>query len=390
MAGRFFRPSLAEKKAMRKRLLYLLAICLPGAIMAQAKKDGNKIPLTAEHWNFAPTTTEFGDYKGQQALRVVKNGVGATVLKDLQFSNGAIEFDMIPEDSFFACFYFHWQDKMESETFYLRTQGGDKPGALWPIQYTSIIKGVNMWDMYPQYQGPAAFKKTEWNHIRLVMNGLQMRAYINDMQHPVMEVPRLEGNTTTGTIAFEGKLAIANLVVKPNDTEGLLPQAGLDPTSFDPRYLRHWAISGPVPLPFGSELYERNLPAKETVWDTISAERQGLINLSRRFGFSGKDRRAVWLKVKLHTAIDQQRRVSLGFSDEVWIFLNGREAFADKNLFGAPGMKAPEGRCAVDNTSFNLPLKAGDNELLIGVSNDFYGWGIIARLDNMEGITVVP
>jgi hypothetical protein len=35
-----------------------------------------------------------------------------------------------------------------------------------------------------------------------------------------------------------------------------------------------------------------------------------------------------------------------------------------------------------------LPLIAGDNELLIGVGNDFYGWGMVARLDSLEGLTI--
>jgi hypothetical protein len=33
-----------------------------------------------------------------------------------------------------------------------------------------------------------------------------------------------------------------------------------------------------------------------------------------------------------------------------------------------------------------VPLKAGDNELLIGIANDFYGWGLVARLDNLDDI----
>lgn len=52
-----------------------------------------------------------------------------------------------------------------------------------------------------------------------------------------------------------------------------------------------------------------------------------------------------------------------------------------------PIRKEPDGRCSIENTSFNLPLNAGDNELLIGVANDFYGWGIVARIDSLAGVT---
>jgi hypothetical protein len=48
--------------------------------------------------------------------------------------------------------------------------------------------------------------------------------------------------------------------------------------------------------------------------------------------------------------------------------------------------KQPRARCSIENATFTLPLQAGDNEVLIGVANDFYGWAVIARLDSMEGI----
>jgi hypothetical protein len=51
-------------------------------------------------------------------------------------------------------------------------------------------------------------------------------------------------------------------------------------------------------------------------------------------------------------------------------------------------MKAPAGRVSLDNASFDLPLKAGKNEILIAVVNDFYGWGIIAHLQDNYGISL--
>jgi len=34
-------------------------------------------------------------------------------------------------------------------------------------------------------------------------------------------------------------------------------------------------------------------------------------------------------------------------------------------------------------------LKEGKNEILIGLANYFYGWGIIARLDDVPGIRLM-
>jgi hypothetical protein len=48
--------------------------------------------------------------------------------------------------------------------------------------------------------------------------------------------------------------------------------------------------------------------------------------------------------------------------------------------------KEPDGRCALLNSSFLLPLKEGDNDVVIALANHFYGWGIEFRLEDVEGI----
>jgi hypothetical protein len=80
--------------------------------------------------------------------------------------------------------------------------------------------------------------------------------------------------------------------------------------------------------------------------------------------------------------------LSLGFTNEVWVFLNGQYLYIDKNFYDEPSMKLPRARVSIENCSFNLPLKAGANELLIGVGNDFFGWGIVARLDETTGVKI--
>jgi hypothetical protein len=81
-------------------------------------------------------------------------------------------------------------------------------------------------------------------------------------------------------------------------------------------------------------------------------------------------------------------KLNLGFTNDVWVFLNGRYLYVDKNYCDEPSMKTPRGRVSIENSSFNLPLKAGANELLIGVGNGFLGWGIVARLNNNVGLKI--
>jgi hypothetical protein len=357
--------------------------------LSQQKKPSAalKIPMTADRWEFKPEKLQFLEYKSVPAIRIVARNAPA-IVKGLDFSNGTIEYDIEPEDRAFAGIYFRRKDSTECEYFYLRVGDAGNPNAIDGIQYAPIVKNVLLWDMLDYYQGPANFKKGEWNHIKLVISGAQMLVYVNDLSRPALEIPRLEGNTTSGSLAFDGMGYIANLVIRPDLTEGLSPAEGFDPTHQDPRYLRSFTVSQPEPLPPGQELSAAHLPAAGNDWEKITAERRGLINLTRRFGKS-TSRRVVWLKARLKVANEQVRNLRFGFSDEAWVFINGQLDFADKNIYMAPIRKEPDGRCDLDNASFSLPLKAGVNELLIGISNDFYGWGIIARLDSMEGIELV-
>lgn len=363
-------------------------VILAGMILLlYTEAAAQNIPMTPERWQFKEGKAAFGEYQSEDAIHLL-NSADLVTVKDLSFTNGTIEFDWAPEDPFFAGMYFRMKDSLETECFYLRVKAGGVPGAMQAVQYAPFIKGVNLWDLLPHYQGAASFRAGAWNHCRLVISGKKMLAFVNDMERPVLQIPRLEGNTASGGLAFDGKGWIANLVVKPGETGGLTAAEDFDPAYNDPRYLRQWSISQPQPLPPQQEPFFILPPEIETTWTPVAAERLGLVNITRLYG-GNKERRMVWLKTKLRAAAAQVREVTLGFSDEIWIYVNGKPVYTDKNIFGTPASKPPLGRCSLENASFRLPLAQGDNEVLIALACNFYGWGLMARLDLMEGIEVV-
>jgi hypothetical protein len=370
---------------MTKTAIGLLLLLLPVSAGAQQKKKAITVPLQAAHWNFKPGTVEFLSYKSVPAMKIL-NSADSAVLKNLDFKDGTIEYDMEPLDPNFTSFHFRRSSAAENECFYFRTAASGKEGA---VQYAPFLGGVNLWDMLFHYQNVAWFEKGTWNHVKLVVSGKQLRVYVNDSLHPVLEVPQLEGNTWHGALSFDGQVIISNLVVKPDQTGGLSPQEGVDITNNDARYLRKWLISPVITMAEKIDYSTGYFPTKETTWDTIRAERRGLINLTRKLGGAEKGvRRLIWLKTTIQSAVAQERTLHLGFSDEVWVFANGKYVYLDKNIYGSPLMKQPDGRCTVDNCSFKLPLAKGDNELLIGVANYFYGWGIIAQVDKLTDIVI--
>jgi len=372
-----------------KKVLFVFAIVfIATQIIAQKanqkanQKNEIRIPIKTESWTSKENRTAFVDHKGVPSFEM-NSGSELMTAKDVTFTNGTLEFDMDLKEGFAGC-YFHFENENNSELVYLRDVP-DPTKSVGAIQYAPIIKGVNMWDMMYHYQTGANFKKGEWTHFKFVISGSQMLVYVNDMSRPTLEIPRLEGDTTTGGIAFNGNCFIANVVLKPNETAGLSPNAGFDPTNYDIRYMRNWQVSEPEPLPLGQELNNSELPDIRTKWQQVSAERMGLINLSRIYGNSSA-RRYVWLRTKITATKEVKRKIDFGFSDEVWVFLNDALTYADKSLYGQGMRKKPDGRISIDNSSFEITLKEGQNDLLIGLSNDFYGWGIIARLDDLEGL----
>ncbi len=373
-----------------KTSLFILTLCLVCHLVFAQKNKSTQVPLVADKWTFQPGQVEFTQEKGVPIMKIMP-GAGKVLAKDIDFTNGTIEFDVKPKG---ISFYFRMKDAKETECFYFRMGMGGMGNsnlntAMDALQYAPYVDGVLLWNTYGHYQSGAPIKKEEWNHVKLVISGSQMRMYVNSSDKPTLEVDKLEGNTTHGGIGFEGDMLVSNLVVKPNETEGLSPQPGIDPTHHDPRYIRSWAVSEPVTMPKNVDFSYDFLPNPETKWQVLETERRGIVNLTRKFGKS-ETRRIVWLKVKIQSAVAGKKKVDFGFNDDVWVFLNGQITYVDKNLQGRPIAKVPDGRLSIENTSFVLPLKEGNNELLIGVANDFFGWSVIARMENMTDIEIAP
>ncbi len=346
---------------------------------------GQTIPLDSQTWNYTGKAVEFKTVNGNQKMLITPSS-GKVIAKNIIFSDGIIEFDAKPKA---LSFFFRMNNDKELEYFYLRTARSGDSTAMDAIQYAPYIDGVLMWNSYPQFQSHANFLVDQENHFKFIIAGPQMQIFINSDTIPTLEVDHLEGNFREGTIGFEGNAEISNLMVDSSSVEGLLPKSGIDPTANDPRYIRKWAISDPIPVPEKVDFSYEFLPTPVTKWAVIDTERRGLVNIIRKFG-NTEAKRLVWLKVNIESETDQRKRIDLGFLTEVWVFLNGQITYLDKNLEGRLMAKNPDGRISVENTSFELALKKGSNELLIGLANQYWGSGAIARVENMEGIKISP
>ena len=183
----------------------------------------------------------------------------------------------------------------------------------------------------------------------------------------------------------------ADLTITPDAVEGLPGEPDRDATASDDRYVRHWQISPFSKLAEGQAPAYSDLPGSSAAWASLEAERGGLVNASRLYGLpvAPPDRAMVWLKTTIRSSRGQQKHVSLGWAREVFVFVNGQLVFADKNLYDPPeARKTPDGRLSIENGSLMLPLKTGDNELAVAVVDDFFGWGIKMRFDDVKDLVL--
>ena len=386
------------------KVVILILLCtFAGTILAQKNKIKNeagiKVPMDAARWEYDSSHAEFVSHRNVKAVKPRRGGYQIT-LKDQAFKDGIIEYDVELTGIGFPGINFRASaDGKYSENFYIRSFGKVAPESRFTLQYTAVIDNVSMWDLSDEYQAGAIIYQEGWNHVKLVVSGRQMKAYVNDMTKPALAISRLEGRDEAGKISLTGNVIYANLILKPNVTEGLTAEAGYSPVDYDPNYIRDWMVSPAQDFPFGRDivfplpsmrgaLNKSELPDSATLWSPLVAEYRGVVNLSSKFGGVPDDkRRLAWIKTTVNSATAQEKVLRLGFSDEIWVFVNGQLLHVDKNYFGTPQQK-DGGRCTLNNTSIRMPLKSGDNEILIALANYFYGWGVVARFEDMGGIRV--
>jgi hypothetical protein len=375
--------TLVSKDVLNRMALW---VCFLSALAIADGAEPVTISMTAEHWQ-AKENAEFlrqlGFFHGLMRLNT-----GNAVLKDVTFTNGTIEFDVNTIGRGMPGIAFRQQDEANFELLYLRPDP-NCPAFRACIQYAPQTHGVLLWDFFPQYQNRAPLRENGWNHIKMVVSGRRMNVFVNDAVSPALEVGRLEGDALKGGLRLQGPGTFANMVITPDRVDGLSPEPAKDPLDEDRGLVRNWRLSTFAALPNGKDPMYHEIPSASPEWKTISTERNGLVNLSREYGrpLPEPNRAVAWVKTKITSDRKQTKKVEIGWTRELWVFVNGKLVYADKNLFESEeARKFPDGRCSLDNGAFTLPLEAGDNEVAVAIANAFFGWGLMLRLPDPEGV----
>lgn len=354
-------------------------LAAPAAAQDTAQLDGLTWRLSGE--------VKVAPHRGRQALAFRS---GTALLDAPPFENGTVEFDLaLRYVRAFTGVSFRREDG-GSEQFYLRPH---QRGRFDAMQYTPVEHGVAAWQLYPEYNAAFDTPFDRWLHVRLVVSGARLAVYLDGGADPVLVVDRLRRDPRAGGIQLFSSFpagepadlfpaAVANVRVTPDRAPGAA--AAPEPAS-SPGVIPSWALSPAVPDP-GTPI--RRLPTVAGAWTVADADELGRVNIARHRAIpAGAERGTVLARVVIRSDRAQRKKLGLGFSDEGSVFLNGELVFSANNTFLSRSGRYL-GIMTVENDALYLPLRAGENELVIAVTEAFGGWGVVGRFEDMDGITV--
>jgi len=346
-------------------------------------------------WEFEGEA-KVADYLGRKAIML--NG-GAAILKDFQMRDGIIDVDVATpaKRGFFGFDIRIDKDGANYEEIYLRQHRSGYPDAM---QYTPVLSTGRNWQLYngPGFTGAVDIPNAEWFHLRLVVTGAQAKLYVKDMDKPVLVMDDLKSGVQKGQVALydlTGEAYYSDFRVTP--TPDVPWERHLPP--MPPNVITKWSISPIYDAP--TRNLERPLSADENAsiqWQSVEAEPPGFVVLQRyrqaphpRVTFQGDfskrlepqpGMKVLYAKTTIESDHGQMKKLEIGYSDEVTVFLNGQILYRGRS---AQGFRDPAflGIVNPENDTVYLPLRKGSNELMLAVGELGGGWGFICRLTDV-------
>jgi len=379
-------------------MLRCFPLCLVALVLASHAQTPQTlaVPPDSSRWELEGEAKPV-DYLGRKCLAL--DG-GAAVLKDFELRDGVIDVDVATpaKRGFFGIQFRIVNDGATAEWVYLRQHKSGLPDAM---QYTPVFHSGANWQIYngPGFTGAVDIPRDEWFHLRLEVAGAQAKLFVKDMDKPALVMSDLKTGIERGRIALHdliGETCFSNFEVRATSDAPF--ERHLPP--MPPDTLTHWSIS-PSYDALQRDLERVLSPAESQAiqWQDVEAEAPGFVVLYRyrdaphlRVTFQGDfskrlepqpGMKVLYARTIIDSDRDQLKKLSIGYSDDVSVFLNGHILYRGRS---AQGFRDPGflGIVNPENDAVYLPLKKGHNELVLALSELGGGWGFICRLSNLE------
>jgi hypothetical protein len=385
---------------MNKLGIQLGALCALAFLFESAAHSQTppalSVPADSPRWGLEGQA-KAAEYQGRKCLFL--DG-GAAVLNDLEMRDGVVDVDVATPASrgFFGIQFRIASDGANAEWVYLRQHKSGLPDAL---QYTPVLNTGLNWQIYngPGFTGSVDIPKDVWFHLRLEVVGAQAKLYVNDLDRPALVMNDLKSGVQKGQVALAvltGATYFSNFEVRT--TPDAAWERRLPPMPSGT--LTRWKLSPSY------DALERNLerplpPSESDVmgWQDVEAEPPGFVAINRyresphpKVSFANDfskrlepqpGMKVVYAQTRIDSDRDQVKKLYIGYSDDVSVFLNGKILFRGRS---AQNFRDPAflGIVNPENDAVYLPLKKGSNELTLAVSELGGGWGFNCRLADLE------
>lgn len=365
------------------------------SLLLALQLQNGAVPLDSG-WTLSGNDTRIEQHQGVPAIRM---NTGRAVRRDVQLENGTIEFDveLIPWRTF-VYVQFRIEADGELEEIYFRPHKSGLPDA---VQYNPVWRGDSYWQLW---HGPGAdaaprFPFRRWMHVRLVLEGQRAALFLDGATTPIL-IAHLARPARAGYIGLRGFNAdpgkpdtettatFANVVVQPGRVTHAFGPPEPAP-AFDAGSILRWQIS---PAFRHDTMALMTLPpellAGRASWPSYPVERSGVVAIGRYLTRPRPAGGAI-ARLVIRSAGTRLQRLQLGYSDYVTVFVNGTPLFSgDAHYsFDRPRQEGLIGRW---QSTIWLPLRDGENEVLLAVVDGFGGWALTGRLDPADGGVLVP
>ncbi|MCR9253537.1 MAG: hypothetical protein NXI20_24185 [bacterium] len=361
---------------------YLLTILTMVSSVATAQKT---IPFDTANWKFNSESYVLDNIDGQEAIYLKG---GAIEMKNMRFLNGTIEYDIrMTERRGFYGIRFRLNGR-NGEEFYFRPHQSGNPDA---NQATPIVNDLAGWQLYfgPTYSFVYDYPFEEWMHVKLVVQDRKAQIYIDNSEKPNLSW-NLKHDPAEGNVqltSFVSPMHYANFSIQPG--VGEIKDFNVVEKPMVEGIIEEWQVS--------DKFEEKDLKDLDNLEEVISARTwkkkvQVEENSAANLGWAAvryddeADKNTVFAKITFSSNSDQTKLFHFGYSDRVVALLNGQPIYAGDNKFRTRDYRYL-GTIGLFDAIY-LPLKKGENTLLLAVSEDFGGWGVTGKFEDMEGIKI--
>ena len=366
-------------KALRTAVLALLVAVTSTA----AQTTAGPVPGWDGAWEIDPRSGKIVEHMGRPAA-MLRGNFPPILSSAVDFTDGTIEFDMAAlPGGHFVGLVFRYEDGFNHENVYFRLH---RSGQFEAVQYAPRVNGSGgTWQLYPQFFGVADLPTDRWVHVRAEVRGSVMELFVGDSTKPLLVVSRLRGLTKSGRVGIWGRVnnrpeawtaAISNVRVRRRTPA---PLAVVDTTALPAGTLTAWQVSGPFAAPDSAALPALPALPAAPAWRAIAVEEDGLINVTKVLRKPSAGRFVAYLRTTVRSESLRTVPLEIGYSDDIMLWLNGAPVFRGIN---AQASRYPDylGLIAPTTERIYLPLRRGDNELLVALTDRLGGWGLAARI----------